>query len=446
MIIYVKMILVLTNKKTSRIYYIFSLILKELLGLDFEITTDNDYFKSFEGPKFVYGIKKFEDFPFQQGTKLLFEHTIVSQSLYSVSYRDMKVFFPVNSRDSILPFDIFAASFYLVSRYEEYLPTCRDAHDRFRAEDSILAQLDILEKPVVNLWADDFFEQLKAIYPSLEKKKTHFIFQPTYDIDSAWAYKNKGFLRTLGAFCRDFLQRNFQEIRCRWRVLLNKEKDPFDTFDLQLEYQKKYNFKAKYFVLIGDYNMNDKNISPRNIPFQNLIKHLGDYADVGLHPSYSSYLKKKVVEQEVNRLSQILHCETTVSRQHFLRLRLPLTYQLLDSLDISDDYTMGYAERVGFRAGIASTFKFFDLENDTPTKLNIHPFAVMDGTLRDYLKLNNDEAYKKIETLIDAVKAVDGTFILIWHNETLSNIKRWTGWNDIYEKALAYGFSTQSTN
>ena len=141
---------------------------------------------------------------------------------------------------------------------------------------------------------------------------------------------------------------------------------------------------------------------------------------------------------ECDNLSRVLNREITTSRQHFLRLRMPLSYQILIDLDITDDYTMGYASLAGFRAGIADTFRFFDLEHDNVTNLNIHPFALMDGTMRDYLELNIDESMEKAKNLIDEVKKVNGTFILLWHNETLSDEKRWTGWKNLYRQILNY--------
>ena len=120
---------------------------------------------------------------------------------------------------------------------------------------------------------------------------------------------------------------------------------------------------------------------------------------------------------------------------------MPLSYQILIDLDITDDYTMGYATLPGFRAGIADTYRFFDLDHDNVTNLNIHPFAVMDGTLRDYLDLNIEESFEKTAHLIDEVKAVNGTFILLWHNETLSDEKRWTGWKALYRRIVDYALA-----
>lgn len=434
-------ILVLTKKKTNRLFYALDLILHGQLGLDVRMTTDVEDFYSFDGPKFCYGDKKVGDAPFQKCVSILFEHTITTQDIRICDDGELKAFFPIYSAESLFPFDIFAATFYLVSRYEEYLPCRRDKHDRFLAENSILHKMDMMRKPLVNIWSIRLGEKLKSLFPSIELKNKRFTFIPTYDVDAAWSYKHKGFYRTTGAFLRDILHRDFDEVRARWRVLTNRLPDPFDTFDHQLRLQKDFKFKAKYFILCGEYALNDKNISIKNNAFRTLIKRLGDYALVGIHPSYSSYLDKTKVGNEIFNLSKVLNREITISRQHFLRMNLPKTYQILADLDIKSDYSMGYAEQPGFRAGTADPFNFFDLENDAPTKLIVNPFVVMDGTLRDYLNLDTDGSLKITKSLIDEVRAVNGTFVLIWHNETLSNQKRWTGWKKLHGDILEYAFS-----
>ncbi len=124
------------------------------------------------------------------------------------------------------------------------------------------------------------------------------------------------------------------------------------------------------------------------------------------------------------------------SRQHFLKLRFPDTYRNLIAAGITDDYTMGYADETGFRAGICSPYKWYDLEKEVMTNLTIHPFAVMDGTLNSYLKLTPAQALEKVKSLAQEVKNVNGELITIWHNETLSDWKDWKGWKDFYEQVI----------
>ena len=432
--------LILVPKITNRLYYIFELMLKDELGIDFKFTTDKDSYLSHEGAKLHYGKYPMpeESGLYQQAANILFEHDIADQDVKICNYKESKAIYPVFNEKSLFPFDIFAASFYIISRYEEYLPHVSDNYNRFQPQDSILYKMEMMERPVINLWSIDLGNELVAHYPEITLKKKTFRFVPTYDVDAAWAYRNKGFFRTTLSLCRDILRFDKNEIKYRWDVLRKKKMDPFDTFEYQIKLQKELKLSPLYFILCGDYNTNDKNISIKNKEFQQLIKHLGDYALVGIHPSFSSYLNKNMIKEEITRLSDVLKREVTISRQHFLRLSLPSSYQILIELDITDDYTMGYASQAGFRAGYADTFKFFDLENDMKTKLNIHPFALMDGTMRDYLNLDVQESYEKAKKLVDEVKNVNGTFILLWHNETLSGEKRWEGWITLYRKILDY--------
>lgn len=435
-------LLILVPKITNRLQYTFELLFKEELGITYELTTDKDTFISHDGAKFQYGESQLtEENLFQKSTNILFERDITDQNIKICNYKDSKAIYPVFNENSIFPFDIFAASFYIISRYEEYLPHVCDNHNRFQPQDSVLYKMDVLQKPIINIWAQDLGNIITSNFPNIQLKKKSFRFIPTYDIDAAWAYKNKGLFRTASAFFRDLLHLDFNEIKLRWNVLTNKRMDPFDTFNYQIELQKELKLNPLYFILCGDYATNDKNISILNTNFQNLIKRIGDYALVGIHPSYSSYLKKEVIKKEATRLSNVLNREITMSRQHFLRLYLPQSYQILIELDILNDYSMGYASQAGFRAGYADTFAFFDLENDTKTKLKIHPFALMDGTMRDYLQLDTQESFEKAKSLIQEVKNVNGTFILLWHNETLSGEKRWEGWITLYRKILDYATS-----
>ena len=435
--------LILVPKITNRLYYIFELMLKDELGIDFKFTTDKDSYLSHEGAKLHYGKYPMpeESGLYQQAANILFEHDIADQDVKICNYKESKAIYPVFNEKSLFPFDIFAASFYIISRYEEYLPHVSDNYNRFQPQDSILYKMEMMERPVINLWSIDLGNELVARYPEITLKKKTFRFVPTYDVDAAWAYRNKGFFRTTLSLCRDILRFDKNEIKYRWDVLRKKKMDPFDTFEYQIKLQNELKLSPLYFILCGDYNTNDKNISIKNKEFQQLIKHLGDYALVGIHPSFSSYLNKNMIKEEISRLSDVLKREVTISRQHFLRLSLPSSYQILIELDITDDYTMGYASQAGFRAGYADTFKFFDLENDMKTKLNIHPFALMDGTMRDYLNLDVQESYEKAKKLVDEVKNVNGTFILLWHNETLSGEKRWEGWITLYRKILDYALN-----
>lgn len=429
-------ILLYVPRVTNRLRYVIDLLFGEQLGLSVEFTTNIDVYNTSDGPKCVYGDQATEGDLFFKSTTLLFEREIASQDLRPFSFGDTQAFFPVYHKRSALPFDVFAAVFYLVSRYEEYLPYASDQHNRFEASSSILSEIGMLQKPIVNIWCMALQTILAERFPKLKFKQRQYSFLPTYDIDAAWAYRQKGLYRTLGAYAKDLVQQDWTEMKQRSSVLFGKQKDPFDTFELQLQLQKQYKLRPAYFILFADYGVNDKNIPVRNTKFCELIRMISDYADVGIHPSYNSFGNKSKLRHEISRLSLVLNQDITMSRQHFLRMNLPATYHTLIDFDITDDFTMGYATQPGFRAGIADSFLFYDLDHDMVTPLRVHPFHLMDGTLRDYMQLNPAEAIKAAAAIIAEVKAVNGTFVSLWHNETLSDKKRWIGWLEVYRKII----------
>jgi len=428
-------ILIYTPKINNRLRYIFKLILTELLGLKFTITDDSREFIKSTQAKFSYAFHPIGDELFICAKQLLFESGLKDQEIQVTQYNDIPVFF-ATSRFSAIPFDPFAASFYMVSRYEEYLPTIYDTHQRFEAHHCLAYNNGFLQKPVVNLWAYTLRDLLKSKFPTLQILKREYKYVSTIDIDNAWAFKQKGLIRTLGGYLKSLSLLDFKAIGQRTKVLMGFERDPYDTYAFQLEIQKKYNLKTLYFILFASYGKNDKNVPITSRKFCELIKSISDNAEIGIHPSYGSNYSQDRLPKEINRLSKVLNREITKSRQHFLKLSFPETYHHLLELGITDDYTMGFASEIGFRAGICDSFNFYDLDLETETKLRIHPFQVMDASLRYYMKVDVDEAILKIKPIVEEIKKVDGTFMSLWHNESLSNVSPWDGWRNVYEQTV----------
>jgi hypothetical protein len=427
--------LIYTPKITSRHKYIFKLFFNEIHQIKFQITEREDEFKVFDGAKLNYSNTSFENEIFIESIGLLNEKGINQQDINVSPQNNIPAFFQSQS-DSSMGFDVFSASFYLVSRYEEYLPFVKDIHQRFQAENSLAYKHDFLQKPLINIWAKSLMQKIKQKHPDLEVIFPTYNYISTIDIDNAFYYLEKGFVRSLAGFFTSLFSFDFNSIQQRFAVLLGKQKDPYDTYDAQLKLQKEYNLKVIYFILLADYGLNDKNISFTKRKFQLLIKRLADYASIGIHPSYGSNTNFAKLPKEIKRLEGITKREVTKSRQHFLKLTLPETYNQLVDFGIRDDYTMGFASAIGFRASICSAYTFYNLDTETILPIKIHPFAVMDATLLYYLKLSPEQSLTQISALIEEVKNVNGTFISLWHNDTFSNYKQWEGWEIVYKEMI----------
>lgn len=435
------MILIYSKENTNRLKYIFNFIFQDILGAKIKFTNSTNDFKVWESTKISYAEAPIDDELFFQSTFLLLSRGVKEPDIKTFSYKGEKVFFETQHDQSAFPFDPFAAAFFLISRYEEYLPHVRDQYDRFEANDSLAFKEGFLKKPLVDTWAYWIRKKVHEHYPEVAFTKRKYQFIPSIDIDNAFAFIEKGFVRTIGGYIKSLMKLDFEEVAIRTKVLLGKMKDPYDTYDFQVDLIKRYQLKCIYFFLLGDYGINDKNVPVESLALQSLIKSIGDYAEVGIHPSFGSNDNREQIKKEIRRLSNILNKEVSKSRQHFLKLRIPETYRALLDLDISHDYTMGYASSVGFRASTCSNFHFYDLDTEQETKLLIHPFAVMEGTLKFYMKIKPEDAMDEISPLIDEVKKVNGTFMTLWHNETLNDYRDWKGWKVVYEEMIKKAIS-----
>ncbi len=425
------MLAIYTKEINNRLSYIFEFIFGDILQTPFSITTNYDEFENHPGAKLNYSDSSINCELYLSPHQLLFEKELAYQNLDPVVFENETYFFETSEK-SFLPFDPFAASFYVITRYEEYLERDLEKHRRFPAKHSILKRHGLLHTPIVNKWAYILAERIKEKHPDFNYKKPSFDFLTTVDIDNAWAYKNKSFIRTCGACLKATLKGDFNQIKNRFKVISGKEEDPYDTYNFITEAYKEMPEKLHFFVLAGSPGRYDRNVSPENKEFRELIKKLSESFELGIHPSYGSVLRKNRLRKEVLKLEDIIQERIDSSRQHFLKLEFPKTYRRLIKARIRNDYTLGYSEEIGFRAGTATPFFFYDLKKEKKTGLLIHPFQTMDVSLNNYLKLNTEQAFGQIKKMMLEIKNYGGTFISLWHNESLNDLGQWKGWKAVF--------------
>lgn len=424
------MVAIYIKKTVPRLQYTLNLIFQTVLKVDYVLINDKQAFIQSNLPKISYCDKAIVDEIHFFATDFLFENTIQKQEISIKNNDDFPTFFH-HHENAVLNYDPFAMIFYLVSRYEEYTETQRDKHGRFRAKLSLAYQNDFLKIPLVNHLCLKIQTLIEAKYPSFECPKQTFQFLPTYDIDYAWAYKNRNLKRIVGGYARTILSGNFSELVEKIQVQFGFKNDPFDVFDFLDNLHEKHQLSPIYFFLIGDYSQFDKNIHYQNSAFRQLIIRLSERYKIGVHPSYLSNFDFQQLQKEKKRLDDLTKKNTIRSRQHFLKLETPKTYQNLLKIGITEDYTMGYATEVGFRASIATPYFWYDLANEKATNLLITPFQIMDVTLKEYLKLSPEKALAAIQILIQNTKIVNGTFSTLWHNSSFDK-KAWKGWRAMY--------------
>lgn len=427
-------ILVYSQQLSPRVKYSFQLILREVLKLNVGFTSEKMEYEKWEGPKISYLYQAIDDGLNFVPQGLLFEKGIEQFEVPVFKTEKGIGLFRVN--DSPFSFDIFSAAFYLATRYEEYLPHVKDKHGRFSAKYSLAYNQSFLDKPVINEWAMELKELLIANFKNIKFQNSTFNVIPTIDVDSAFAYKEKGIVRTLAGFAKDIIQTDFVNLKNRLNTLVGKSKDPFDVFDSLISIQQMFNTKFIYFFLVGDYDKNDKSVSITSRKFQSVIKHVNDYGEVGLHPSFASNENTTKLATELNRLSSVLHFPVKYSRQHFLKLHLPETYRNLIDLEITNDFSMGYPDHSGFRASICTPYYYYDLELDVETNLLVHPFCFMEATYKYYHPSEPNVVVEEAMKLAKTVKKVKGDFCFVWHSDSLSQMEPWQDWQNLLPDLL----------
>ncbi len=434
--------IILTHTITSRLRYIADFIGKEIFGEPFELITDTAAFDRYEGSRVNYTNQRRNPKDFWiQPHSILFETGCVSQTLNCFETNGQKAFFETKGD---FPFDIFASSFYLLSRYEEYLPHQKDMYGRYAHENSLAFREGFLQLPLVNLWFLHFRNVIKDRFPGVNIPVTYPRFLPTYDIDEAWSYKHKDWWRTVGAMGKAILAGRWSSIAERRKVLRGKKADPFDSYEWIDRLHDQYQLKPYYFFLVAERTGKyDRNILPREEKFQELLRHHSKRYKIGVHPSWQSGDDASLIIREKQKIEEISGRKIISSRQHYIRFTLPDTYRLLIQSGFKEDFSMGYGSINGFRASTASPFFWYDLNNEQITELLLYPFCFMEANSFYEQKVSSEMALEEMRHYYQLIKMVNGTFISIWHNSFLGTEPKFAGWREVYEQFIRETCSDQ---
>jgi hypothetical protein len=420
---------------TSRLHYIVDFISKELFDEPVMITSDKEVFVLSPLPKLNYSDKEIAETEFFiRNTSLLFETGIDNQHIECFDLNYHKAFFETKGD---LPFDIFAAAFYLLSRYEEYLPHRKDEFGRYAHTESLAYREGFLDMPLINIWLVEFKKALSAKFPELIFRYPSFKFIPTYDIDIAYSYLHKGWLRNTGGLLRSIGKSDWSGVKERLDVLRGRRQDPYDAYEWLDALHLYCRMRPYYFFLVARKRKGvDRNISPYSAAMQDLMRYHSIGSRIGLHPSWQSGDDHSLLKEEIECMEYVTDNKVDRSRQHYIRFTLPQTYRRLMDLTIEQDFSMGYGSINGFRASVASSFYWYDLENERATSLRLFPFCFMDANAFYEQQYTASQARNELMHYYHIIRKVNGLMVTIWHNSFLGSDPQFAGWKEVYEVFL----------
>lgn len=426
------MLLIYTPKLTPRISYIFKHICIRILGIEVSFTSAIEEFISQPTYKLSYAKQPLGNELFIQSHGFLNQQGFDSEPVTVKPWGKTFCFFSSGSKSS-LPFDIFAASFYMLSRYEEYLPHVKDASGRFMAQESLAYKEGFLHQPVVDIWAHNFKKVLEEVFPELVFVKKKPVVHTLIEASQPYAYSQKGFLRTSVGYLQDILKFKYRNIFQRSQVLLGLRRDPYDSFRWFINRAKRNSQKLTVFFMLGDSKNFDENINTHRQQFMLLIKFVADYKEAGLIFSHDALANYNLLKKEKLQMEEITNRAVKNSINAEFVVNLPEIYRNLVELEIKKDFTMVYRDIVGFRAGTCTPFLFYDLDFEVKTPLTIHPVAM---TTFAFEKKYEEEIIKTVKATMKEVKAVNGYFTMLFSNTDFYQSDRNNVWRTIFSEYL----------
>lgn len=424
---------IFTSSSVPRLTYIADLILRDILGLSWEIITDKRKIGNCQlinySEENITGSFKISP------SSLLFSTGITAQEILISDWNSFPVFFQTTT-DSDLPFDIFAASFYLVTRYEEYIEFKPGESAGFRASDSLAFRHDFLRLPLVELWARELPKVLVKKYPSLAFKRNDYKSLLTIDIEEPFGHRGKGLLHYIRGLLHDLMSKNRQS--SAGSVFRAKgENDQYTVFDYLTETIDRNNTQVKFFFPAGKRSgFNRRGPSRKNEKYRNLINGLACKYSTGLNSSFRSPGDMSVICRELAHLSNIAQKNILSQRFHRPGISLPASYRCLLEAGIREDYSLGYEDEPGFRAGIARPFRFYDLNADQVTDLTLIPFQITDTSLAGGKYGETVLAKDLINNLVSETRRTGSLFVSIWHNTSLQDNQSSARLRDMFEYTL----------
>jgi hypothetical protein len=320
--------------------------------------------------------------------------------------------------------DIIASSFFLLSRYEEILKLeCRDQHGRFLAKDSVVFQQGYGNRPLVDEYGVLFRKWLKEAGIAVTAKEKGFDkIYLTHDVDEPFHFER------FNTVCKQLIKNLLHYHYCDspLKKYFFEQHDKYYTFPKITNYDKTLKeslaeipIESIYFLITAGSFLNRKYYNFFSRKTNRLICFLkASGAKLGLHVSYEAGINPKEILHEAKRLMDKMKLSALISRHHYLQWREPEDVIFMEQAGITDDFTMSYADSVGFRVGTCHPYRFINPRTKELTNVMIHPLEIMECTLdrQYYMHLDYEKALNICKKIINQVYKHKGELVLLWHN------------------------------
>ncbi len=379
------MLLVRLDDPTPRARFAVNHLLGRMTSWPVHFAASEEEFRSSELPKVRYGSAGSEGadaLTVHASGALGLQHALPAEPEVG-SEEGLPVLYPSSAGD-----DPFAGAFYLLARCEEWAPRVRDAHGRLPSAEHFVVRHGLEQLPVIDHWVMRLVKVLRKRHPGLPAPQARYRHVLSVDVDNGLMVRGRPSWKQAGALMRAVLQGKVGEAALRMQVLLGRRNDPFDRYTdlVELARMGKVDRLIAFLLMRGE-GAHDHAADIKHPLMNDRFKQMDGAFDIGLHPSYRSSEDPQVFREDRALLEQIIGHPVRISRQHFLRWQVPGSLRLLEAAGLTEDHTLGFSDRPGFRCGTCTPFPWYDLEQERETDLMLWPFAVMDSALHDRMGL-----------------------------------------------------------
>lgn len=334
--------------------------------------------------------------------------------------------------------DLIAGTFFMLTRWEEYVGKARDRHGRFPGTASLAHRAGFLHRPIIN----EYVSLLKSwlLHAGVQEhafRKRSFTFSLHCDVDTTRRYPSTFSLlrKLIGQLVR---QRSLDAVKdevAAYREYRRTGRDPYDTFDVIMDLARRAGSRATFFFLTGG----DHRFDPGQVLQRPFVRTTYDHVRerghrAGIHFSYCTAEDEQMMLEEVEMYRAETHEHSAEARQHFLRCLVPQTWRAWERCGVTTDYSLGYPEAAGFRCGVCYPFPLFDVVMRRMLHVYERPLIAMDVTFRMYKDHIPAQAVAEVRLLLDAVRKYDGEFVLLWHNSSFG--PEWQGWERVLAEII----------
>ena len=439
------MICIYTDKYTNRLKYVADHIFKRILGQSVNIVNKVEDLPTLSAcPLIVYSeTLKVKGALHIVPNGLLFKKGVREYDITMNTWDGVKTFFATKGGD--IPFDIFSASFYLLSRYEEYLPIKEnfDSKGCFISEKSLAYKEGFLETPLVDVWALKLEEKLNSLFPNYTSSiDRRFRFLPIISVNTPYRYRTYSVLGNVLRLGKKVLERDWSELKKQLRVLLRIDQDPYCNVEKIVELHNRNSLRPLFAFRISNKKWYKR---PVYFAYSTYKKVLCRNYQIALCISGVASNSVTQLKMEQKILSRIFRTRIVIGTSSLSEYVVPKFYRNLSNSKIKEDFSMSYPDRIGFRASTCTPFRVYDLNREEYYRIDVHsvPFTVWSVKR---MGLNKEEIVKAATSMAKTVKSLKGEFIIASHNYNFVDSSMLKGWASTYEYVIRYVSLLETTD